>query len=97
MLLLEVKFLKMKIQTKQSVLFKKLSTFNKKQKGKGIKTLTSKQMPQRLPIAIAEVKVGNAFENLLTEICQIIYSLCQEIVKYLIVTDYYSVFLIKQI
>ena len=55
-----------------------------------------------MPIAIAEVKVGNAFENLLTEICQIIYSLCQEIVnwipeivKYLIVTDYYSVFLIK--
>ena len=52
MLLLEVKFLKMKIQTKQSILFKKLSTFNKKQKGKGIKTLTPKQMPQRLPIAM---------------------------------------------
>ena len=33
-------------------MFKKLSTFNKKQKGKGIKTLTPKQMPQRLPIAM---------------------------------------------
>ena len=32
-------------------------------------------MPQRLPIALAEVKVGNAFENLLNKICQIIYSL----------------------
>ena len=34
-------------------------------------------MLQRLPIAIAEVKVGNTSENLLNEIRQITYSLYQ--------------------
>ena len=46
-------------------------------KGKGLKTLTSKQMIQRLPIAVAQVKAGNSSENLLNEIQQIIYSLYQ--------------------
>ena len=32
-------------------------------------------MPQRLPIALTKVKEGNRFENLLTKIRQIIYSL----------------------
>ena len=32
---------------------------------KGIKILTPKQMLQRLPIALAQVKVGNTSENLL--------------------------------
>ena len=32
-------------------------------KGKGLKILTSKQIPQRLPIAPAQVKAGNAPEN----------------------------------
>ena len=32
-------------------------------------------MLQRLPIALAEVRVGNISENLLNEIRQIIYSL----------------------
>ena len=31
-------------------------------------------MPQRLAIALAEVKAGNTSENLLNEITQIIYS-----------------------
>ena len=35
-------------------------------------------MLQRLPITLAQVKVGNASENLLNEICQIIYPLYQE-------------------
>ena len=35
-------------------------------------------MPQRLPIALVEVKVGNTSENLLNEIWQIIYSLYRE-------------------
>ena len=34
-------------------------------------------MLQRLPIALAQVKAGNNSENLLTEIKQIVYSLCQ--------------------
>ena len=40
-------------------------------------------MLQRLPIALAKIKAGNAFENLLNEIRQIIYSLylSEEITK----------------
>ena len=37
----------------------KILDFNKKQKGKGIKILTPKQMLQRLPIAFSQVKAGN--------------------------------------
>ena len=51
---------------------------NKQQKGKGIKILTPKQMLQILPLAFAQVKPGNTYENLLNEIRQIIYSLYQE-------------------
>ena len=36
--------------------------------GKGLKILTPKQMFQRLPIALAQVKAGNNSENLLNEI-----------------------------
>ena len=43
-------------------------------KGTGIKILTPKQMVQRLPIALAQVKAGNNSHNLLNEIRQIIYS-----------------------
>ena len=46
-------------------------------KGKGLKVLTPKQMLQRLPIALAQVKAGNNSENLLNEIRQIGYSLYQ--------------------
>ena len=46
-------------------------------KGKGLKILTLKQMLQRLPIALAQVKTGNNSKNLLNEIRQIIYSLYQ--------------------
>ena len=40
--------------------------------GKGLKILTSKQMLQRLPIALAQVKVGNNSENLLNEIRKVV-------------------------
>ena len=40
-----------------------------------LKILSPKQMLQRLPIALAQVKAGNMSENLLNEICQILYSL----------------------
>ena len=46
-------------------------------KGKGLKTLTLKQMLQRLPVALAQVKAGNNSESLLNEIRQIVYSLYQ--------------------
>ena len=44
---------------------------------KGLKILIPKQMLQRLPIALVQVKAGNNSENLLNEIRQIIYSLYQ--------------------
>ena len=50
---------------------------NNTTKGKGLKILTPKQMLQRLPIALAQVKSGNDSQNLLNEIRQIIYSLYQ--------------------
>ena len=44
----------------------------------GLIILTPKQMLQRLPIAFAQVKAGNTYENLLNEIRQIIYYLYRE-------------------
>ena len=49
----------------------------KRAEGKGLKILTPKQMLQRLPIALAQVKAGNNLENLSNEIRQIVYSLYQ--------------------
>ena len=48
-----------------------------------LKILTPKQMHQRLPIALAQVKAGNTSENLLNKIRQMIYSLyrAKEIIK----------------
>ena len=43
----------------------------------GLKILTPKQMLQRLPIVLAQVKAGNNSENLLKEIRQIVCSLYQ--------------------
>ena len=45
--------------------------------GTGFKILTPKQMLQRSPIALAQVKAGNNSKNLLNEIRQIDYSLYQ--------------------
>ena len=46
--------------------------FNNQPKGKVLKPLNSKQILQRLLIALVQLKAGNASENLLNEICQII-------------------------
>ena len=59
--------------------------FSIKSKGLGLlntdrynlKILTPKQMLQRLPIALLQVKAGNNSENLLNAIRQIVYSLHQ--------------------
>ena len=45
--------------------------------GTGFKILTPKQMLQRLPIGLAQVKAGNNSESLVNEIGQIVYSLYQ--------------------
>ena len=44
------------------------------QEGKGLKIFTPKQMLQRLPIALVQVKAGNNSESLSNEIRQIVYS-----------------------
>ena len=44
---------------------------------KGLKILTHKQMHQRLPIALAQIKAANNSESLLNEIRQVVYSLYQ--------------------
>ena len=45
---------------------------------KGLKTLTPKQMLQRLPMRLTQVKAGNTSENLLNEIREVIYSVYLE-------------------
>ena len=45
--------------------------------GTRLKRLTTKQIFQRLPIALPQVKAYNNSENLLNEIRQIVYSLYQ--------------------
>ena len=45
--------------------------------GEDLRILTPKQMLQKLPIALAQVKAGNNSENLLYEIREIVYSLYQ--------------------
>ena len=50
---------------------------NNENKETRLKILTPKQMLQRLPIALAQVKAGNNSESLLNEIRQIVYSLYQ--------------------
>ena len=48
-----------------------------KTEGKGLKILTPKQILQRLPIALVQLKAGNNSESLLNEIRQIVYYLYQ--------------------
>ena len=47
------------------------------EKGTGLKVLTLKQMLQRLPIALAQIKAINNSGSLFNEINQILYSLYQ--------------------
>ena len=44
----------------------------KTKQGKGLKILTSEQMIQRLPIALAQVKAGNNSKSLLNEILKLL-------------------------
>ena len=51
--------------------------YDSKQERTGFKILTPKQMLQRLPIALTQIKADNNSQSLLNEIRQIIYSLYQ--------------------
>ena len=46
---------------------------HKEKYGERLKILNLKQMLQRLPIILAQVKAGNTSENLLNELRQILY------------------------
>ena len=56
-------FLENENQKKVVNIVEKIIDFNKKQKGKGLKILTRKQMLQRSLIALAQVEAGNTSEN----------------------------------
>ena len=49
--------------------------YDSKQEGTGRKILTPKQMLQRLPIALAQIKAGNNSQSLLNEISRL-FTLC---------------------
>ena len=49
--------------------------FNRQQQGQGLKMQIPNQMLSRLPIYLAQLKVGNNSEKLKTKIRQILYSL----------------------
>ena len=51
--------------------------YDLKQEGPGLKILTPRQMLQRLPISLAQIKAGNNSQSLLNEMGQIVYSLYQ--------------------
>ena len=69
------------IPEKQSYIFIKiivqLLLMHHMMHGTRLKRLTTKQIFQRLPIALPQVKAYNNSENLLNEIRQIVYSLYQ--------------------
>ena len=67
---------------------------NKATKGTGVEILTPKQMLQRLPIDLAQVKAGNNLESLLNEIRQIVYFLYQS--KKITKNEYYIYKIRKQ-
>ena len=73
------------MRVEKKILTLESKIFLRKFKGAGIlnpdhsklKILTPKQILQRLPIALAQVKAGNNSESLLNKIKQILYSLYQ--------------------
>ena len=63
--------------------------YDSKQEGTELKILTPKQMLQRLPIFLAQIKAGNNSQILLNEIRQIVYSLYQS--KEIITKVYHNI------
>ena len=51
---------------------KKFPEFSRHKKGTGLKISSSKQLLQRLPIALAQIKAGNNSKTLLNDIKQIV-------------------------
>ena len=68
---------KLQKKTKQGQNSKKTLCTTKAKTGTGFKILNPKQLLQKLPIALAQIKAGNNSESSLNEIRQIVYSLYQ--------------------
>ena len=68
---------KLQKKTKQGQNSKKTLCTIKAKTGTGFKILNPKQLLQKLPIALAQIKAGNNSESSLNEIRQIVYSLYQ--------------------
>ena len=51
--------------------------YDSKQEATGLKILSPKQMLQRLPTSLAQIKAGNNSQSLLNEMRHIVYSLYQ--------------------
>ena len=62
-LLIEQKFLKINIQIKTVDIVERIIDFNKQKRGRGIKLLTPRQIFQRLPVALSQLKADNTFET----------------------------------
>ena len=56
-------------------LYNLISGSDTSKKGEGLKILTNKQMLNRVPILLAQIKAGNNSKSLKNEIRQILYSL----------------------
>ena len=67
----------MVLKALESGVFLKPEELKQSKQGKGLKILNAKQMLQKLPIALAQIKAGNNSESLLNTIRQIVYSLYQ--------------------
>ena len=53
------------VNAKKAVnIVEKIPNFDEQRKGKWLKILTLKQMFERLPVALAQIKTGNTSENL---------------------------------
>ena len=68
---------KLQKKKKQGQNSKKTLCTTKAKTGTGFKILNPKQLLQKLPIALAQIKAGNNSESSLNEIRQIVYSLYQ--------------------
>ena len=69
---------KFKIEENEKIIdiVERILYFNQlNQSGQGLKILTPNQMLSRLPISLAQLKVGNNSEKLKNEIRQLLYSL----------------------
>ena len=70
---LKMTYSRLKRMKRYKILLKGFEFNKKNQIGEGLKILTPNQILSRLPITLAQLKVGNNSENLKNEIRQLLY------------------------